>query len=151
MQRARKLSADPTLHPISEDGNTLDVLENDVFNSPRNSMCLVRSPPQLPTTGSCIDDRVKYVDEAITWIREELTDLKQKDKDLVNFYKHLMSTVTALKKMNTSFEKQRSIIHNMNPKVDPSPAIIDLTIIKPAIDEQRYKRIGQQDRNFSFS
>ena len=151
MQRGRKISSGPDLQPILENGLVVEVFEdNDVFKSPRSSMNIekTRLPPQVPGSSSCLDDRLDYVNNAITWLREELTDLKQQDKNLMHAYKHLIGTVSTLKKMNTTFQEQLNVIDKMNTK-EESPTTVDL----PRLDssELRYNRIGQLERHSSYS
>lgn len=115
MQRKRKISADPGLQPISENGNYMQTLliqptllppiQQQQPLSLSNNNNNTNTPPQLPNnTTSDIELRLKFVNQAICWLQEELTDMKQLDNgDTGRQFSKLTATVNTLRKMNTTF------------------------------------------------
>lgn len=159
MSRIQKISETIDLQSIyenNEEHSDDEVFKTNVVTSKEKIHKDENPPPQIPDKNVDIESHFDYLDNALSWLRKELKALQRQDKDLVSAYTNLITTVNKLKKVKNTFEEQSYNIDrvheqkSLHERNSSSDILCDLPNNENKL-EQRYKRIGLQERLFSFS
>lgn len=119
----RKISTGPDLQPIFENEDVVQRFEYNVIIEPFPIFKQVSSkattgcnrPPQphAPAKQMAAKEQINFVSDTFAWLQKELEVLKQQEKkddaggkDIMHFYKNLMTTVSNLKRVTTTFQEQ---------------------------------------------